>query len=171
MAVNVDMVATLFLTGILGISAGALTVNYILDKKNIRDLNTKSEEAKKQYYDSMTSEDKAKIELAKQENDKLRLEVRAKEAEASKAKAESQKAVTKFKNDIVSDVKIECMKQVKEDTEDMFDDWVEKYESKEERKIDSLTNRVDNLADRINDSNSSKGNSSPVINVSPVMKN
>ena len=171
MAVKVDMVATLFLTGILGISAGALTVNYILDKKNIRDLNTKSEEAKKQYYDSMTSEDKAKIELAKQENDKLRLEVRAKEAEASKAKAESQKTVTKFKNDIVSDVKIECMKQVKEDTEDMFDDWVEKYESKEERKIDSLTNRVDNLADRINDSNSSKGNSSPVINVSPVMKN
>lgn len=171
MAVKVDMVATLFLTGILGISAGAITVNYILDKKNIRDLNTKSEEAKKQYYDSMTSEDKAKIELAKQENDKLRLEVRAKEAEASKAKAESQKAVIKFKNDIVSDVKIECMKQVKEDTEDMFDDWVEKYESKEERKIDSLTNRVDNLADRINDSNSSKGNSSPVINVSPVMKN
>ena len=171
MAVKVDMVATLFLTGILGISAGALTVNYILDKKNIRDLNTKSEEAKKQYYDSMTSEDKANIELAKQENDKLRLEVRAKEAEASKAKAESQKAVTKFKNDIVSDVKIECMKQVKEDKEDMFDDWVEKYESKEERKIDSLTNRVDNLADRINDSNSSKGSSSPVINVSPVMKN
>lgn len=171
MAVKVDMVATLFLTGILGISAGALTVNYILDKKNIRDLNTKSEEAKKQYYDSMTSEDKAKIELAKQENDKLRLEVRAKEADASKAKAESQKEVTKFKNDIVSDVKNECMKQVKEDTEDMFDDWVEKYESKTERKIESLTNRVDNLADRINDSNSSKGNSSPVINVSPVMKN
>lgn len=105
MAVKVDTVATLFLTGILGISAGALVVNYILDKKNIRDLNT------------------------------------------------------------------ECMKQVKEDTEDMFDDGIEKYESKEERKIDSLTNRVDNLADRINDSNSSKGNSSPVINVSPVMKN
>lgn len=65
MAVKVDMVATLFLTGILGISAGALTINYILDKKNIRDLNTKSEEAKKQYYDSMTSEDKAKAEPQK----------------------------------------------------------------------------------------------------------
>lgn len=171
MAMKVELIGSLFLMGVLGTSAVALTVNYILDRKNVRDLNTKAAEENEQYYDSMTSEDKARIELAKQENDKLRLEVRAKEAEASKAKAESQKEVIKFKNDIVSDVKNECMKQVKEDTEDMFDDWVEKYESKTERKMESLTNRVDNLADRINDSNSSKGNSSPVINVSPVMKN
>ena len=82
MAVKVDKVATLFLTGILGISAGALTVNYILDKKNVRDLNTKSEEAKKQYYGSMTSEDKA-----------------------SKAKAESQKAVT-FLNKLFKDTEV-----------------------------------------------------------------
>lgn len=168
--------ANYVLAGVMGLTiAGsfvALAVNDSIDRKHKRELEEKKLEIDRKYYESMSSEDKANIEIEKAKTERLRLEVRGKEAEAEKAKAESKKSVDKFKDDILREVKRDCMNQVKDSTKDLFDTWVDHYETKTERKIDSLTDRVDRLADKMSDRHTtSSAPSSPVITVAPVLSN
>lgn len=95
---------------------------------------------KEEYWASLSSEDKVAIENKK-------LETRLKEAEAKKAEADMKSSVTKFKNDILTEVRKEALDYVKSDSKDLFNTWVTNYQDKIDRKLERLSDKLDDKAD------------------------
>lgn len=132
---------------------------------------------KEEYWATLSSEDKVAIENKK-------LEVRLKEADAKKAEADMKSSVTKFKNDILTEVRKEALDYVKSDSKDLFNTWVTNYQDKFDRKLERLSDKLDDkadeydldnldrkisrLSDRIDDLPKGNSSSSPAPSSSPI---
>lgn len=127
-----------------------------------KEIEIKNKEAldKEKYYSSMTSEDKAKIEIEKEKTEQKRLEAKIKESEARALEAETKKTVEKFKGEIEDKVRSEMKEYVKRDSKDIFNTWVTTYQANIDSRIrkladdddlDSLKRKVLRLEDKIDD--------------------
>lgn len=154
-----------------------------------RELEERELKDKEEYWSSMTSEDKAKVEVEKKKAEQEKAIADQKEADARRAEAETKAKLTSFKTDILDDVRKSAMDYVRSDSKDLFNSWASSYDSKIDRKIDKLQDKIDEKVDkddlssikrRINrieersvvqtqNSVPSSGSSSPTITVAPVI--
>lgn len=102
-------------------------------------------EERRKYNNSISSEDKAKIEIEKEKTKQLAAQEEIEKAKARQLWAQKEERVTDIKEEIKTVCVAESMSSVKEKTKKMYDDWVDSYERRVDRKIDSLESRVDKL--------------------------
>ena len=191
------VIGTIFAVGIVAIPFAAITIIEEMDahKKRLQEMELKERKAKEEkelkerelknkeeYWSTLSSEDKVAIENKK-------LEVRLKEADAKKAEADMKSSVTSFKNDILSEVRKDAISYVKSDSKDLFNKWATSYQDEVDRKIDRLSDKIDDkaseddvdylkrkisrLSDKIDDlprGNTSPSSPSP-ITIAPVISN
>lgn len=152
---NKNLILTTVLASMFVVPFATISIIEEVDshKKRLQDMELKERKAKEdkerldkelkdkeEYWATLSSEDKVAIENKK-------LETRLKEAEAKKAEADMKSAVTKFKNDILTEVRKEALDYVKSDSKDLFNTWVTNYQDKIDRKLERLSDKLDDKAD------------------------
>lgn len=143
-----QVIGTIFAVGVVAVPFVTITMLEEVDahKKRVQEMELKERKAKEEkelkeeYWSTLSSEDKVAIENKK-------LEVRLKEADAKKAEADMKSSVNRFKNDILTEVREEALDYVKSDSKDLFNTWVTSYQDKLDRKLERLSDKLDNKAD------------------------
>lgn len=152
---NKNLVLGIILSSMFVIPFATISIVEEVDshKKRLQEMELKERKAKEdkerldkelkdkeEYWATLSSEDKVAIENKK-------LETRLKEAAAKKAEADMKSSVTKFKNDILTEVREEALDYVKSDSKDLFNTWVTNYQDKLDRKLERLSDKLDDKAD------------------------